>query len=54
LVCIILNTLVLMVKWYREPDIIQNISEILNYIFTAIFFVEAFIKIIAIAPRVYF
>ena len=52
--CIIANTVVLMVKWYEEPYIVEFITEILNYIFTAIFFSEAVIKIIAIAPRVYF
>jgi len=43
-----------MVKWYEEPYIVEYINEILNYIFTAVFFTEAIIKIIAIAPRVYF
>ena len=52
--CIIANTLVLMVKWYEEPYIVEFITEILNYIFTVLFFAEAVIKIIAIAPRVYF
>jgi hypothetical protein len=52
--CIIANTLVLMVRWYEEPYIVEFMNEILNYIFTAVFIIEAVIKIIAIAPRVYF
>ena len=52
--CIIANTLVLMIKWYEEPYIVEFVNEILNYIFTAFFIVEAAIKMIAIAPRVYF
>jgi hypothetical protein len=43
-----------MIKWYREPASVDRIQEILNYVFTAIFLAEAIIKIIGIAPRVYF
>ncbi len=52
--CIIANTLVLMVKWYEQPALVDFVTEILNYIFTAIFLIEAIIKILAIAPRIYF
>ena len=44
---IILNTFVLALKWYNEPESLPNVLEILNYFFALIFTVEAIIKIIA-------
>ena len=48
MVFIILNTIVLGLKWYGEPEALPNILEIINYIFAGIFTVEAFIKLIAL------
>lgn len=45
---IILNTVVLALKWYQQPDILDQITDILNYVFTGIFTVEIFIKLMAI------
>ena len=48
MVFIILNTIVLGLKWYGEPDELPDILEIINYVFAGIFTVEAFIKIVAL------
>src|SRR5690606_35243054 len=53
-VIIISNTLILMVKWYREPDYVNDITETMNLIFTLIFAIEAFIRIVAIGFSSYF
>lgn len=52
--CIIANTVVLFLKWYEQGSKFDLASEDLNYIFTAIFSIEAIIQLIAIEPRVYF
>jgi hypothetical protein len=44
-----MNTLVLVVKYYREPLLVTNVLDYLNYLFTAIFAIEAAIKIIALS-----
>ena len=46
-VMIALNTLVLMLKWYQQSEIIVIVLENINYVFTAIFIAEAVIKIIS-------
>ncbi|CDW82905.1 voltage-gated ion channel superfamily [Stylonychia lemnae] len=53
LACIILNTFVLTLKWYYQPDKLSFASETLNYIFTLIFTMEAVIKLIALG-KAYF
>jgi len=45
MICIIINTAILMVEWYNQPSYISDITEIINYIFAGIFTVEAIIKI---------
>ena len=47
MVMIILNTVVLALKWYHEPKSLPGILENINYFFAAIFTVEAIIKIVA-------
>lgn len=54
LFCIVLNTLILMVNWYRFSEVLFTINEQLNYIFTVIFSLEAAIKLLAIGARKYF
>ena len=53
-ISIILNTVVLFLKWYEELAFVQQLGEDLNYIFTAIFLTEAVIRIIAVSPKTYF
>ena len=47
MVCIMLNTVVLALNWFDEPEIVPSITEVLNYIFMTIFTLEAIMKIIA-------
>ena len=54
MVCIILNTLVLGMTWLGEPPIISQVTEIMNYVFSGIFALEAMIKIIGMGRRPYF
>lgn len=51
---IVLNTIVLTMKWYEQSKDIETILEIINYVFTAIFMSEAIIKILGIGTRLYF
>lgn len=46
--CIITNTIVLTLNWYGIPTIVTQIVTIFNYIFAAIFTIEAILKIIAL------
>lgn len=41
-------------KWYEQPALADKISESINYVFTAIFLIEAILKLVGIGPRVYF
>ena len=43
---IIINTIVLSVKWVGQPDIVTSVVEILNFVFTTFFIIEASVKII--------
>lgn len=47
-VCIILNTVVLMLKWYRQPVEVDLANDYLNYFFTLIFALEAAVRITGI------
>ena len=51
--CILANTLVMAMVWFDEPDGKEFVLEILNYVFSAIFTIEAIIKLIAL-KKVYF
>ena len=53
-ICIILNTLILMIKWYRQPQIVNQVTEYFKYFFALIFVIEAAIRILAIGPKPYF
>ena len=46
--CIIVNGIVLAISYYEEPVLYTNILEDMNYFFTAVFTIEATIKITAI------
>jgi voltage-dependent calcium channel L type alpha-1D len=52
-ICILANTVVLMMEWYRMDKRVSDITEILNQVFTAIFAVEAMIRLLAIGLRHY-
>ena len=45
--CIVANTVVLMIKWYAMSDGVVNAIALINYVFMAIFTVEAVCKIFA-------
>lgn len=47
IVCILLNTLVLALTWYDQSTLAHTVLVNLNYVFMAIFTVEAVLKIIA-------
>ena len=47
-VCIVLNTLVIMIKWYEQPQSVSLDTEIINYIFTGIFLVEGIIRLLGV------
>jgi voltage-dependent calcium channel L type alpha-1D len=53
LICIVLNTIVLMCKWYNQPTNVSSATDYINYAFTGIFALEAIIKIIALG-KIYF
>lgn len=48
LTCIILNTIVLGINWFMMPDGVNSVLEVVNYIFMAIFTIEAVVKIVAL------
>ncbi|KAI4817195.1 hypothetical protein KUCAC02_009471, partial [Chaenocephalus aceratus] len=50
---IALNTVVLMMKCYPAPDLYQSMLKYLNILFTALFTLECFLKIIAFGPLNY-
>mmetsp|Transcript_71859 Transcript_71859/g.99548 ORF Transcript_71859/g.99548 Transcript_71859/m.99548 type:complete len:125 (+) Transcript_71859:907-1281(+) len=45
--CIILNTIVLGMSWHRQSEDFIQAVEYINYVFMAIFTIEAIVKIIA-------
>ncbi|KAI1882504.1 hypothetical protein AGOR_G00251440 [Albula goreensis] len=50
---IALNTIVLMMKFYKAPEVYESILKYLNIMFTAIFSLECILKIIAFGPLNY-
>ena len=47
MICILANTFILGFNWYMQPESYKDPIEIINYIFMAIFTIEAIVKIIA-------
>ena len=47
MLCILLNTIVMALNWFDAPVALGEVAEILNYSFTAVFTLEASIKIVA-------
>jgi voltage-dependent calcium channel L type alpha-1D len=52
--CILANTIIMAINWYGAPASLLDSLEFVNYFFTAVFTIEAFIKLIAFSPRGYF
>ncbi|XP_045922259.1 voltage-dependent N-type calcium channel subunit alpha-1B isoform X3 [Micropterus dolomieu] len=50
---IALNTVVLMMKFYGAPELYESMLKYLNIVFTALFTLECFLKIIAFGPLNY-
>jgi len=50
---VLVNSLVLILKWYTQPPLSAFVMERLNDLFTFIFVVEAFMSIVA-QPKLYF
>ena len=42
-----MNTAILAITWYDKPQNLNNILDIINYVFAGIFTVEAIVKLIA-------
>ncbi|XP_055878721.1 sodium channel protein type 4 subunit alpha B-like isoform X2 [Biomphalaria glabrata] len=53
-VCIVANTLFMAMDHYDMDPKLANVSSMANEVFTAIFAAEAFLKILALSPVVYF
>ena len=51
MICIILNTLCLTLKWHRNPKDLETSIEIINYTFAAIFTLEAILKLIGLGKE---
>ncbi|XP_064108495.1 voltage-dependent calcium channel type A subunit alpha-1-like isoform X12 [Macrobrachium nipponense] len=51
---IVLNTLLLMMKFYNAPDLFTNILSYLNLVFTIFFLLECILKLIAYGCRNFF
>lgn len=47
LVCIVLNSICLSITWYGQPDSLFDAMELINLVFTLIYTIEMFIKLIA-------
>ena len=47
MICILCNTFVLGFNWYMRPESYKTPIDVVNYIFAAIFTIEAILKIIA-------
>ena len=54
MVCIMLNTMTLAMKWPGMTHELEEILEKINLGFTAIFIVEAVLKLIGLGPKAYF
>ena len=48
MLCIVLNTLVLALKWFNQADTTELFLISLNFVFNVVFTIEAIIKIVAL------
>lgn len=51
---IVCNTVVLMMQYYQEPELYTRVLDGFNIGFTAVFFLECILKLIAFKPKNYF
>ena len=47
LICIVLNSVILSITWYGEPEGLVEVMEIINLAFTLIYTLEMIAKLIA-------
>ena len=47
MICILGNTCLLAFNWYMQPEYFDDPIQIINYVFMAIFTVEAVVKLLA-------
>jgi hypothetical protein len=48
MICIVCNTLVLCLTWYGQDSKIEKTTDIINYVFMAIFTIECVLKLVAL------
>jgi energy-coupling factor transporter transmembrane protein EcfT len=53
MICIVGNTITLMIQWYGQTNGVNNVLNVINYVFMAIFTIECVLKLIAL-KKVYF
>jgi len=46
-ISIVINSVCLLLKWYQQPKEMVQALEIINYIFTSVFLLEAILKLVA-------
>lgn len=49
-----MNTIVLAINWYRKPEKVNQVTDIINYVFTGVFTLEAVLKIYGFGIKKYF
>ena len=52
-ICIILNTIIMAVKHYRQSEFLYEFSEHLNTVFAIVFNLEMVVKILALGKEIY-
>jgi voltage-dependent calcium channel N type alpha-1B len=52
LILIVVNTVILMLKWPNQSKQIKSVLKIMNIVFTGFFSIESFLKIIAYGVKV--
>ncbi|ESO85582.1 hypothetical protein LOTGIDRAFT_107523 [Lottia gigantea] len=53
-ICIVVNTGFMAIEYWEMPQNLKDAGTNANYVFTAIFAIEAFLKILALSPATYF
>lgn len=54
IVCVFLNTVLMSVEHYGQPDWLEKFQQISEYVFLSIFIAEMLLKMYGLGPRVYF
>jgi uncharacterized membrane protein len=53
MICIVINTIILSMSWYGQPDYYNSTFDTLNLVFTVIFTLEFFIKVAGYGKRLF-